>query len=48
MGGTQIFNAAAVAATSTALVGWTGSNGGSNDNHIIRNAVFVAPGGIQL
>jgi hypothetical protein len=48
VGGTQIFNAVTVAATSTALVGWTGSNGGSNDNHIIRNASFVARGGIQL
>ena len=48
VGGTQIFNAVAVAATSTALVGWTGSNGGSNDNHIVRNASFVARGGIQL
>ncbi|WP_028807882.1 lectin-like domain-containing protein [Streptomyces canus] len=48
VGGTQIFNAVAVAATSTALVGWTGSNGGSNDNHIVRNTSFVARGGIQL
>lgn len=48
IGATQIFNAVAVAATSTALVGWTGANGGSNDNHIIRNAVFVPRGGIQL
>jgi hypothetical protein len=48
VGATQIFNAVAVAATSTALVGWTAANGGANDNHIIRNAAFVARGGIQL
>ncbi|WP_405888275.1 hypothetical protein OG762_23635 [Streptomyces sp. NBC_01136] len=48
IGTMQIFNAVAVAATSTALVGWTSSNGGSNDNHIVRNAVFVPRGGIQL
>ncbi|MFD9193006.1 hypothetical protein ACFWCA_32935 [Streptomyces phaeochromogenes] len=46
--GVQIFNAVAVAATSTARVGWTGSNGGLDDDHIIRSAQFVARGGIQL
>lgn len=46
--GVQIFNAVAVAASATARLGWTGANGGLNDNHIIRSAAFVARGGIQL
>jgi hypothetical protein len=44
----QIFNAVTVAAPGTARVGWTGSNGGLTDNHIVRGAAFEARGGIQL
>ncbi|MEV0639053.1 hypothetical protein AB0I77_29735 [Streptomyces sp. NPDC050619] len=46
--GVQIFNAVAVSAVATARIGWTGSNGGLDDDHIIRNAAFVARGGTQL
>lgn len=46
--GTQIFDAVTVTASATARIGWTGSNGGANDDHIIRSVQFVARGGIQL
>lgn len=46
--GVQVFTAVAVAAPATARVGWTGSNGGLTDDHIVRNVVFVARGGIGL
>ena len=29
-------------------VGWTGSNGGANDDHIVRGVEFVVAGGIEL
>lgn len=45
--GVQIFEQA-VAVSPTALLGFTGSNGGSNDNHIIRNVNFVPRGGVAL
>jgi hypothetical protein len=43
----QIVNQAVVA-TSSARIGWTGSNGGANDNHIVRNVAFTPRGGLQL
>jgi hypothetical protein len=43
----QIVNQAAVA-TSSARIGWTGSNGGANDNHIVRNVAFTPRGGLPL
>jgi hypothetical protein len=46
--GTQIFNAVAVAAPSSARVGWTGSNGGLTDDHIVRAVSFVPRGGMLL
>lgn len=45
--GTQIFTQA-VSAPATARLGFTGANGGSTDNHIIRNVAFVQRGGVQL
>lgn len=46
--GVQVFNAVAVAAPANARVGWTGSNGGLVDDHIVRAAAFVPRGGILL
>jgi hypothetical protein len=46
--GVNIFDAVAVAAPASARVGWTGANGGLTDDHIVRDAQFVARGGIQL
>jgi hypothetical protein len=46
--GTLLFDEVTVAAAANARIGWTGSNGGANDNHIIRDAAFVPKGGIQL
>ena len=46
--GVQVFNAVAVAAPASARIGWTGANGGSTDNHIVRNAAFVPRGGMLL
>jgi hypothetical protein len=43
-----VFDQVAVTIPATARVGWTGANGGANDDHIIRNVQFVAKGGIQL
>jgi hypothetical protein len=43
-----IFDQVAVTIPATARVGWTGANGGANDDHIIRAVQFVAKGGIQL
>lgn len=46
--GVQIFTAVTVAAPASARIGWTGANGGSTDNHIVRNAAFVPRGGMLL
>lgn len=46
--GTLIFNAVAVTAPSSVRVGWTGSNGGLVDDHIVRAASFVPRGGMLL
>lgn len=46
--GTLLFDQVAVAATANARLGWTGSNGGANDDHIVRGASFTPKGGIQL
>jgi hypothetical protein len=46
--GVNIFDTVAVTATANARVGWTGSNGGLTDDHIVRDAQFTARGGIQL
>ncbi|MFE5868801.1 hypothetical protein ACFQ6V_09125 [Streptomyces roseifaciens] len=47
VGGTLLFDQA-VAATSTARVGWTGANGGANDDHIVRAVSFTPRGGFPL
>lgn len=46
--GVLLFDQVVVAAPATARLGWTGSNGGANDDHIIRSVEFVAAGGIEL
>lgn len=46
--GVQVFNSVAVAAPASVRVGWTGSNGGSTDDHIIRAVAFVPRGGLLL
>jgi hypothetical protein len=46
--GVLIFDEVTVAAGASARIGWTGANGGNNDDHIIRNVSFVPKGGIQL
>lgn len=46
--GTLVFDEVAVAAVASSRVGWTGSNGGANDNHIIRGVDFVARGGFEF
>jgi len=46
--GVLLFDQVAVVAPAAARVGWTGSNGGANDDHIIRSVEFVAAGGIEL
>lgn len=46
--GVQIFNAVAVTAPANARVGWTGSNGGLVDDHIVRSVAFVPRGGMLL
>lgn len=43
-----LFDQVPVTVSATARVGWTGANGGNNDDHIIRSVQFVAKGGIQL
>jgi hypothetical protein len=46
--GVLLFDQVAVAAPASARVGWTGSNGGSTDDHIVREVAFVPKGGIQF
>lgn len=46
--GTLLFDQVTVAAAASARVGWTGSNGGANDDHIVRGVQFTTRGGIQL
>jgi hypothetical protein len=48
LGSLLLFDQVAVTAPATARVGWTGANGGANDDHIVRQVQFVAKGGIQL
>ena len=42
------FDEVTVAAPANARIGWTGANGGANDDHIVRAVTFVPRGGIQL
>ncbi|MFG2359365.1 hypothetical protein [Streptomyces sp. NPDC048521] len=48
IGALLAFDQVPVTVAATARIGWTGANGGANDNHIIRSVQFVAKGGIQL
>ncbi|QIN94583.1 hypothetical protein PP460_gp221 [Streptomyces phage Muntaha] len=45
--GVEIFNPP-VSIAADSRIGWTGSNGGSDDNHIIRNVQFAPTGGLSL
>lgn len=45
--GVQIATAT-IAIPASVRLGWTGANGGSTDNHIVRNVTFEPRGGIQL
>lgn len=45
--GTQVFNQA-ISIPTNSKVGFTAANGGSDDNHIIRNVSFVPSGGTLL
>jgi hypothetical protein len=45
--GSPIFNQA-VSIPTNSKIGFTAANGGSDDNHIIRNAIFVPSGGMIL
>jgi hypothetical protein len=46
--GVLLFDQVPVTVPANARIGWTGANGGSTDNHIVRAVQFVAKGGIQL
>jgi hypothetical protein len=43
-----LFDQVPAAVPESVRVGWTGSNGGANDDHIVRNVEFVVAGGIEL
>lgn len=43
-----LFDQVSAAVPESVRVGWTGSNGGANDNHIVRDVEFVVAGGIEL
>jgi hypothetical protein len=43
-----LFDQVPAAVPESVRVGWTGSNGGANDDHIVRNVKFVVAGGIEL